>query len=346
MREKWISVCGTGFLVSGFVLFSALASCRHENVYLEEFDTVCFERQVLPALQTSCGIAGCHDPGTASEGYIFSDYASVMQCVNPGDPRGSLLYNIITDIHSENMMPPGQPLSREQRTLIHIWIAQGALNTQCESGIIPPPDTSTDGTPTDDTLCFVQDILPVLLSNCGIAGCHDATTHEEGYILISYSTLRQRSESIIPFDPQESKVYEVITETEEDDRMPPPPKQPLTTEQKDVIRKWIEEGAINSDCPQSTCDTAFPLSFTEKVNPVIQTNCVGCHNASQSTAGVNLNGYEQVRYYAETLRNNYPLLIGTIRKMPGFAPMPPSGSLSECAVRQIELWISQGKANN
>ena len=323
------------------VSFSPLYSCKQEPVYIEELDTVCFDSQVLPILQTSCAISGCHDAGSASEGFISTNYESITQAVNPGDANGSLLYQVITDINGESMMPPDGPLSKEQRMLIHIWIAQGALNTLCGSVINPPTDTITS-----DTLCFVQDILPVLLSNCGTIGCHDATSHTDGYILISYNTLMLQDESIIPYNPAESEIYEAITETDDDDRMPPPPRSPLSLEQKEILRKWITAGAFNSDCPQSACDTVTVISFSNTVNPVIQTNCVGCHNDSQSNGGVNLNGYQQVKYYAETLRNNKSMLTGTIRKLTGFAAMPPTGSLSACSIRQIELWIEQGKQSN
>ncbi len=50
-----------------------------------------------------------------------------MSMVNtPGDPRGSKLYQVLTDVNGENFMPPDHPISKEYRTLIEVWIAQGA----------------------------------------------------------------------------------------------------------------------------------------------------------------------------------------------------------------------------
>jgi hypothetical protein len=217
--------------LSCVIFFGGLTfvTCSHDPVYLDEFDTICFEQKILPLLQTYCGIEDCHDAAAASDGFIAADYASIMKAVTPGDVKGSLLYQVITDFRSDDMMPPDKPLSQDQRTLIHLWIAQGA---------------------------------------------------------------------------------------------------------------------VNSDCPVSNCDTAGIISFSAKVNPLIQTNCVGCHNAGMSRGGVNLDGYAQVKYYAETTRNGVTLLEGTINGMAGFTSMPPSGSLSGCNIRQIELWIDQGKQNN
>jgi hypothetical protein len=112
------------------------------------------------------------------------------------------------------------------------------------------------------------------------------------------------------------------------------------------MRKWIAEGALNSDCPDATCDTLNTVGFAAQVKPIIDSYCVGCHNASSSNGGVNLNGYDQVKKYAETLRNGTPLLVGTIRHMSGFKAMPQSSTLDECSIRKIELWIEQGKLNN
>lgn len=104
-------------------------SCTHEPAGIEDLDTVCFDTQILPILQTSCGISGCHD-GSGEESRI-NDYNSVKDIVVSGDPHGSKLYQVITSINGENLMPPKQPLSKEQRTLIQIWIAQGAQNKIC-----------------------------------------------------------------------------------------------------------------------------------------------------------------------------------------------------------------------
>ncbi|MCF8309705.1 MAG: hypothetical protein K9I68_11910 [Bacteroidales bacterium] len=54
--------------------------------------------------------------------------------------------------------------------------------------------------------------------------------------------------------PENSEIYERITETEEDDRMPPPPNERLSQEKIDKIRKWIKQGAKNSECDKDKID--------------------------------------------------------------------------------------------
>jgi cytochrome c5 len=280
-------------------------------------------------------MSGCHDGSV--EGFQVTDYQSVISYVKPGDPRGSTLYKVITDINSENFMPPDGPLTLEQRSIIQVWIAQGAEEINCNSG----PGGGGDGS---DSVCFVQNILPLFISNCAMASCHDGLSQGEEnlYALNSYSSIRAH---VVPFDPSESDVYQAVNGSGEE-FMPPPPKSPLTAVQKELMHKWIADGALNSDCPDANCDTTGIIDFSAQVKPIIDNYCVSCHNSSVTSGGVNLNGYAQIKQYAETLRNGTPVLTGTMRQLTGFKAMPPSTKLDNCSIRKIELWIDQGMLNN
>jgi hypothetical protein len=324
-----------GLFAFSAIIYLSLPSCQHESNIIDDLDTVCFDTQILPILQTSCGMMGCHD-GT-EEGFLAADYQSIVESVIPGDPRGSALYNVVTDINSENMMPPDLPLTLEQRTLIRVWIEQGARETTCTGN-----NTSGGGNNTD-SICFVQDILPMILSSCGTTGCHDEITREEGYVLTDYASIL--SDGVKPFDANDSKIFEAVTD-DGDDRMPPSPRPPLTTAQISALRTWINDGALNSDCPDGSCDTTGTISFLAQVDPLLQGNCVGCHNSTLANGGVNLSSYAQVKIYAESLRDGTSLLAGVTGRLPGFVAMPPTFSLDACNIRLIGLWIEQGSLNN
>jgi len=322
-----------GYLLSvSAVLIYPLSSCTHDPENIDELDEVCFDTQVLPILKTSCGISGCHD-GTEEE-FPLTDYNSVIDLVNPGDPRGSKLYKIITDIKSDDMMPPDNPLTKTQRNIIQVWIMQGAVETVCsqDTGVIPV-----------EKVCFVQDILPMILSSCGVTGCHDQITQEEGHVYVDYAGIIEHG--IEPFDPNGSEIYEVVTETGED-RMPPAPRAPLTAEQIADLREWIEDGAPNSDCPGNVCDSAGTISFSAQVDPILKKNCVGCHNASLTSGNVNLSGYGNVAIQADNIRNGLPVMVGSINRMTGYVAMPVTFSLDACNIVTIEKWIEQGAADN
>jgi hypothetical protein len=320
-------------------------SCRHEPYGVELLDTVCFNTQILPILQTSCGISGCHGNGSDEGDFEVEDFESIIEIVKPYNASSSKLYQVITDINGENFMPPNRPLPKEMRTQIMVWIEQGAKNTICV--IDDGGNGGNGGDPLNyDTICFNQSILPILVSSCGKVGCHDAISHEGDYVLTSYSTLTDRPSSIVPFNLGASKIYKVITESNPEDVMPPPPNDRLSSDQIELFSTWILEGALNSDCPWTACDTLNPISFSEQVWPIIQNNCLGCHSASSPSGGVDLSSYSQVMYYSETLVNGTPILMGSILQLPGFSPMPPSGPLSSCQTRTVELWIEQGLLDN
>lgn len=312
-----------------------MTSCYHEPNFISELDTVCYDSTIAPILQASCALSGCHNSTTKSEGLDATSYQSVRSFVKPGNAKESLLYESITRVYQKGLMPPDVPLTQAERNLILVWIEQGANNTSCTN---TPPQTP-------DSVCFVQDVQPLVLSSCGITGCHDEITATEGYIFTTYAHIMASDDAVDPFDPSNSEMYQVLNETG-DDRMPPSPMPAFTLEEKEIIRKWIAEGALNSNCPTTTCDTINPISYSQTVWPAIDRSCVGCHNSISSSGGVDLSNYDQINYYANTLRNGVPILLGVIRKETGFVGMPPSGELDDCTIRQIELWIDQGSLNN
>jgi Planctomycete cytochrome C. len=333
MRHIAVLLFLSVFIVSLFII-GQLQSCKHEPTGLDKLNTVCFDTEILPIFQNSCAISGCHDNATRKAGFDASSYESIIRDVNPGDPAGSTVYKVLGSAYG-NMMPPRSPLSVQSRVLIEVWIAQGAKKTTCGTNTNPPSST--------DTICFVQNILPMLTSSCGITNCHDATTHQAGYTLTSYATLTQRTGAIVAGNPGASTIYRSMTASGED-IMPPSGALPAT--QLATFNKWITNGAQNSDCPLVTCDTATTIKFSTQVWPIIQNNCLGCHNVSNASGGVDLSSYTQVKLYADNLRSGTSVLDGVIRQILGFFAMPPSYKLDKCSIRTVELWIQQGKQNN
>lgn len=113
-------------------------TCKHDPMGIAQLDTVCFNTKIQPILQSSCGMAGCHGSGGEhSGGFNPSTYQGIMEIVSPGSAAKSKLYQVITQVNGENMMPPKQPLTKEQRTLILVWIQQGAKNITCDTSGVP-----------------------------------------------------------------------------------------------------------------------------------------------------------------------------------------------------------------
>lgn len=203
----------------------------------------------------------------------------------------------------------------------------------------PPVDTTNTGiTCNPDTSYFQNDVLPILISSCAMSGCHDAASAEDGIVLISYQTTLNTGK-VTPGNPGNSDLYEKITETDPEDRMPPPPGQALSPVQIETIRKWIAQGAKNNKC-DGDCDTT-QFNFNTSILPIINNNCKGCHSGVSPSGGINLDGYAAIRTVAESGK-----LLGSISHQTGYVAMPQGGKLSDCNITQIRKWIENGTPNN
>lgn len=206
-----------------------------------------------------------------------------------------------------------------------------------------PIDTTISGIPCDpDVVYFETEILPILRSNCAKSGCHDAITREEDIVLDSYANV-MASDVIDPFDLDGSDLFEVITESDLDDRMPPLPNQGLNADQISKIATWILQGAEDLQCDANPtgCDT-INVTYSGFVSPLLTTNCVGCHSGGAPSGGITLNTYEGVRTVAMNGR-----LYGAISHSAGYQPMPRgSAKLPQCTIDKINAWIHDGAPNN
>lgn len=204
--------------------------------------------------------------------------------------------------------------------------------------------SDTTSTPKDTTVCFERDILPILRSNCAMSGCHDAYTREEDIDLTSYQSLMNSGddELVVAHNVSKSDLYEVITSSRASKRMPPPPRSALTAEQIALIRRWILEGAVNRDCSNDTVTCNVDnVTYAATIQPLLQTNCVGCHSGSAPSGGVLLTTYANVKAQADNGK-----LVGAVSHATGYKAMPPGGRLQNCAIEQIKVWVQAGALNN
>lgn len=206
-------------------------------------------------------------------------------------------------------------------------------------------DNNQDTTTTVDTgICFERDILPIFLSQCAKSGCHDAASHEDGYVLDSYNSIMASSyddDGIVPGNANESKIYRSLIDNDDDDRMPLAPNPPLSATQINLIKRWINEGAQNGANCVVLCDTAN-TGYNAAIKPIMENNCTGCHNASLASGGIILSTYAGVAAAATD-----GSLLGSIRHQSGYVAMPQGGTkLSDCKIKQVEKWIQAGSQNN
>ena len=207
--------------------------------------------------------------------------------------------------------------------------------------VITPVETGSGGdTAKDGEMCFQRDILPIFQSNCAKSGCHDVGTRQKGFAFVDYDGVLR---GIDPGRPDNSEIYEKITEDRSDKRMPPPPNTPLTSAQIASIRQWIQEGARNTICPPETgsCDTVN-ITYSATVRPILDKYCIGCHSGTNPPKGINLTVYGDVRTVALDGR-----LRGVTARLPGYTPMPFGGNkLPDCEIDQLSAWANKGAQND
>ncbi|MBM3435267.1 MAG: cytochrome c, partial [Bacteroidetes bacterium] len=209
---------------------------------------VTYPGTIYPIFEANC--LSCHAPPVPQAGIDLTNFESVAFIAQSGKLMGAIKHE-----NGYVPMPQNAPmLSDCEIGLIQKWI---------NDTIFPDP-----GIPCDpDTAYFQNAVLPLLQSSCGTTGCHDPYTHQDDVILTSYFYVMQTAE-VVPFQPNESKLWEVIEDDFQSDRMPPAPAPPLNADQKQIIYKWIQQGALNNYCELEPCDS-LNVSFSETVFPII-----------------------------------------------------------------------------
>ncbi len=183
---------------------------------------VCFQRDILPVLLSSCGTTGCHDSKTHKDGYTITNYASVMtNLVKAGSPNSSRLYTVVAN----NNMPPSSytKLTQATKDSIFNWIKNGAIDGVCTS--------SCD---TTGVITYQNQISAILTSNC--VSCHSGTNAQKGVRLDSYASVKANMDngSIL------SSVKGITTQ------MPPSPANKISSCQIRQLELWKSSGELQN----------------------------------------------------------------------------------------------------
>ncbi len=214
--------------------------------------------------------------------------------------------------------------------------------------LIDPMDPSGQGTgggggtdpePVDtcnpSIVYFEQQILPLLISNCAVPGCHNTPTSDNDHIQItSYASLMQSG--IV----QDGDLWEAINDDDPDKIMPRPPQAPLTAAQIALIGQWIQQGAQNNSC-SSGCDTTN-VTYSGTIAPLVQARCQGCHSGGTPQGDLDFSTWSDLNTVAMDGR-----LAGAIQHQAPSPFMPPSGPmLPDCRIDQFLIWIQDGAPQN
>lgn len=212
-------------------------------------------------------------------------------------------------------------------------------NVSVDTLIVVKPPISTPTTPTggttaavSDTVCFNSDILPLYVSYCGSAGCHDATTHKESVITTDYGHIMN---GIKAKNSSNSRYYTIIN-----NGMPPKGSAPMTTTQIALIKKWIDQGALNTQCI-NVCDTTT-YTYSGAIQTILANNCGGCHGTMPGSLNVYLGDYASAKTYINANKTLFLNAINYSTTLSAIQKMPPSAKMVDCKIIQIQKWIQNG----
>ena len=193
-----------------------------------EVEGICFETEILPLLVSRCGNSGCHNAIDKEEGIDLTSYEGIRKEVKPGDPSDSEIIEYMYEKGEDAMPPsPAESLRTEQIKLIEDWISDGAKNT---TNCIPagPCEINTP-------VSFKNDVLPIIDNYC--YGCHSTSDPQGGYSFTTYDeTLKSVNDGTLLGSIRFDNGYEAMPENS--NKMP--------TCNIDLIRIWIEEGAMDN----------------------------------------------------------------------------------------------------
>jgi hypothetical protein len=182
-----------------------------------------------------------------------------------------------------------------------------------------------------DTVYFYNTIGPLIITGCAsMSGCHSGNGGEASS-LTNYSNIMRY---VTPGNPNSSRLYTVLGSS-----MPRKPYALFTTTQKALVSTWIQQGAKNNGCIDTSCDTTT-VTYSGTLATIFSTNCIVCHSAS-STSTTKLDSYTGVKAAVTAGR-----ILGAIQHLSGYLPMPQGSSLSVCNINKIKAWIHKGSLNN
>lgn len=201
-----------------------------------------FVKQVKPILESAC--LHCHWEKDDEGGLRLDTKELAMkggdggEVIIPGDPDESWLYaSTILDPDDDDIMPPSKekPLDKSQSEVLKQWIKEGAEW---------PDGVNLEVTPRID---FVKHVQPIFEQNC--VGCHREGNAEGDFRMDTKEHLFTSGEyapNAIPFDPEESAVWNLTVLSADDDDLMPPTKKggPMSKDKTDIIKNWIAQGAI------------------------------------------------------------------------------------------------------
>jgi len=92
------------------------------------------------------------------------------------------------------------------------------------------------------------------------------------------------------------------------------------------------------------CDTTN-VTYSQSIAPITSANCNVCHSGATPQYGFKTDNYQGLSTVTTGGLNS--LLWQAVSHQPGITPMPyQNGSLSNCDLARVRVWLREGAPNN
>jgi formylglycine-generating enzyme required for sulfatase activity len=192
---------------------------------------------------------------------------------------------------------------------------------------------------------FAKQVKPILESSCVHCHCSD---NDKGDLNMETKELMikggEDGPSLVPGDSAKSSIYTfTVLAEDEDDVMPPKKEGLLEPEQAEIIKQWIDAGAA---WPEGVKLAATPrISFVKHIQPILEENCLSCHNAEKSKGDWDASTKESAPNIVAFDSAKSAVFTSTALDKDDDDLMPPvksGGPLAPDMIAMLKGWIDQG----
>lgn len=231
---------------------------------------ITFAHDIAPIFQKNC--LPCHAGEKPQGGLRLESEAAAIRggesgkVIIPGDSEKSLLVKRLLGDGEEARMPMGaDPLAAPQIKLIRAWIDQNSFSIAKEPALAQVAPVAAHPHEIGSGV-FAEKIRPILAERCYL--CHGSAVQQNGLRLDSLAALLKGNANgavVTPGDSDKSPLVRRILGL--DRPQMPYGGPPLSVEEVEAIRKWIDQGASGPDSSDPVASPK-PVKHWAYIKPV------------------------------------------------------------------------------
>lgn len=234
-RVAWCAAVGILTLVSAFFLLGQYRTQREIRLKAEQRAPL-----VRGILERNCHECHGRNPERVKKNLNILNHQDLLdsarRIVVPGLPADSRLLQRIAD----GSMPPEEEerrlprLSEQELIVLQDWILGGAPP-------FPAAESEQDSALAAPYSEWAATTKALFANRC--YKCHRYDVAKGGIKILHHRLLVAVRKVVVPGRPEDSELFQLVTTSDDDVRMPPAPAQRLSPAEIATIREWILEGA-------------------------------------------------------------------------------------------------------